>query len=189
MAILLDCRRFDLERYTLRSVEAIVVAVGEQHELFLKSVDSAEDECEELLPLVTNKVGRLLLPLEIPASFMEILNLQLRTRMLLIYDDWGRVHQIVMDSCLFLTLMRCWAPPELTQCQVVIEGILEDQVVTHDKEVGVRLLLPPHRPPDFGAWQPSGEYQVSYDKKGRLFTVLRFPDTNINLGELWEPRF
>src|SRR5690348_13051615 len=99
MAILLDCRRFDLERYTLRSVEAIVVAVGEQHELFLKSVGSTEDQCEELLPPVTNKVGRLLLPLEIPASFLEILALQLRTRMLIIYDDWGRVHQIVMDSC------------------------------------------------------------------------------------------
>jgi hypothetical protein len=186
MAVMVNCRRDDLQRYTLYSATLSISRIGDSGELYLSHV---EDEPEPLLP-VANKLGRLLLPLHMPYGLLDRLSFNLGKPMLVLHDEVGRVHQLVMDTCIFMILMKEWAPPTLETQLLNLKGISEDRLLTSDGNAinNIPLLLPPNRPQELAQWQPFGDYEVGYDRKGRVFSV-RQEGTEIFLASLWEQRF
>jgi len=189
MAVQVNCRREDLLRYNLYSATISISHVGDYVELLLKPMENGE---EPRLP-VTNKLGRLILPLPFPYGLMDRLLFNMGTPVHILHDEVGRVHQLVLDACIFLVLMREWAPPELQTQLLMLQGVSqeeENRLLTSDGNLinNMSLVLPPNRPSELIMWNPIGEYQVAYDKRGRVFSVTG-SGMDIYFAALWETRF
>jgi len=189
---LFNCRRDDLARYTGLQMACVMIGgVGEQKELFVATVPQTQDELvPEFIPAVTNKVGRLLLPMMTPPTMLEMVELHRNVPAFVLYDTTGRVHQIVADDCLFLVLMRLWDEPRLTTTTVAIDSFSHEQhrLLTSDREIPLPLQMPENTPAQFRHWTAAGEYEVTFDQYGRVFSIQRH-DTDIKLGPLWDTRF
>ena len=188
MALLANCRRADAQRYSLSVVHALITGVGASNELLLATPPLDDMSSPEPLALpVHNRLGALLLPAHTPEQFLGHVDLHLNRPAFVMYDAQGRVHQLVLDDCLFLQLMRMWEPPELQTLVLRIDSVDHDQRRLRTADAAALLRLPPGLPPELQAWQPFGEYEVTHARDGRVFSVQRH-DTSLPFAALWETR-
>jgi hypothetical protein len=138
-----------------------------------------------------NNTGALLLPSNLTYDhclWFELLCLNLTT---VTYDAMGRIHLLILSSCSYIIMDKLWSPVQQIKSTVQVSGINHAQhTLVSDISLFGKLLLPPNRPAEFLQWQPCGQYEVIHDDQGRVFSVKREEDgTDIQMCELWEPRF
>lgn len=202
-------RRADLKNYgALQCERLILLGVGQQKQLYVTlpapkiQADDMGDMMGEgigvemdvtqraLKPDVYNKLGHLLLPTCVPQEDLGDLDRRLQSEALVMWDSQGRVHQVVLDDCLFLNWMQFWAPPQYREAWVWLRSVSHDEsrLYAAPPFANTLLRLPEDMPPEFREWQPQeGEYQIRYDQLGRVFSVVGCGDS-VRLDTLWETR-
>jgi hypothetical protein len=207
-------RRDDARSYgALQCERLVLLRVGDQKELYVAvprpvhDVGTAGDEIviegydeaawQPAQAPVDNRLGQLLLPTCVPQADLDALSRHEEREALVMWDAQGRVHQVVLDECLFLTWMRLWAPPRYTKTRLWLERAEHDESRLYAAPPHTQLLLrlPPDTPANFRAWQPRPDlYDVEYDQLQRVFSVhsvnhaSEADRTQIQLGGLWETR-
>ncbi len=186
-----NCRRDDLQRYAgLQWCRVMIGEITQQRALLVAPVpEMAGEAVTEWLPAVQNTLGRLLLPLVTPDNYVTLIELHRDKPAFILYDECGRVHLVVVDECLFFVLMRLWEEPALQTSTLDIASVSheEHRLYSADPTMTLPLTLPPETPPEFQQWQALGTYDVTFDARGRVFSV-HSPTTSIILGPLWETR-
>ena len=206
-------RRDDARSYgALQCERLVLLSVGTQNELYVALprpvADQADDQIvaeeeetmaalQPLQPQVYNKLSQLLLPTCTPQAFLDEVARHAEREALVTWDAHGRVHQLVLDECVFLALMQLWAPPRYVKARIWLESVSHDESRLYAAPPHAQLLLrlPQNTPTEFRAWQPAPDwYDVEYDQMQRVFSVFSCSHaseadrTQIQLGGLWEPR-
>lgn len=137
----------------------------------------------------TNNLGALLLPSNLTYNHLNQIQLHCHKPTIVTYDAMGRVNLLILSSCIYMIMDKLWEPVQLIESVAEIKSI--DHVkhtIDSDLSMYFKLLLPPDRPIEFLTWQPRGQYNVLYDKQGRVFRMTNGND-DLQLNELWESRF
>ena len=173
-------------------MEQLQLVIG----VFSSNDMSTEETFNEVFFPVNNPLGRLLLPDSTPQTMLQLIQENGQKSVMLHYDTEGRVHQLILDNCLFLVLMDLWAPSLLK------EEILRVKSVSHEEHriflmqtFPERLLrLPAYIPQEFShftKWKPpQGTYSICSDQWGRVFSIRGTGNdtTYIVLDHLWNSR-
>ena len=143
--------------------------------------------------------GRLLVPHNIAfAQRMTLHECLHQEEVGVIYDQYGRLYYVLVNSSIHMFLMPLWTQMALLESMLKITGVTrateEGELDTLETPYHIGdLLFMPRLPPEFAAWTPSeaeDEYKVRYTSDNRVMFITRECDgTDIDLSGLWDTRY
>lgn len=183
---ILNCRKVHDPNCILQCAMIKLVDMDKEENLLITA-----DTCE--LKDFENECGKLLLPhnmkIDVRLEIRKYLGGE--REVAVIYDQYGRVFSLTMNTDVHLILMPLWGALSTKTEKVEISGIDDvDDSLSAIYYLGLKLFIPKNLPLEFREWQPDGEYDVMYDIHQRVYSITREADgTNIQLFQFWDQRY